>query len=67
MEQIYHLPTLEKELITKALAKCDGNITHAAEMMGVERSWLSRKMDRYGMNREFRKQYDVKPKNKYGI
>ena len=34
----------EKRFVAQTLAKCDGNLTKAADMLGVHRNTLARKM-----------------------
>ncbi len=41
----------EKEYIEYVLAQCDGNITHAAEWLGIRRQSLQRKLKKYPPNR----------------
>ena len=40
---------LEKRMIRKALAECDGNITRAAARLGMTRNGLQKKIRRYGL------------------
>jgi transcriptional regulator with PAS, ATPase and Fis domain len=40
---------LETEAIRRALAELDGNRTHAAEMLGLSRQGLRKKIERYGL------------------
>ena len=42
------LERLEKEFLEKALGEHDGNVTHAAKALGVNRSTLQRLMRKYG-------------------
>ena len=39
----------EKKLILKALSKNNGNITRAAEELGIRRNALYRRLDKYGI------------------
>ena len=39
----------EKETITRALNQADGNKSEAARILGISRSWLYRKIDRFGL------------------
>ncbi|MBP1583506.1 MAG: hypothetical protein J6866_06085 [Victivallales bacterium] len=39
----------EKAMIIQALAKCDGNRTKAAEMLGISRRTLHRKINEYSL------------------
>lgn len=41
----------EKEYIEYVLARCSGNITHAAEWLGIRRQSLQRKLKKYPPNR----------------
>jgi DNA-binding NtrC family response regulator len=43
------LEDAEQLLIRKALARCDGNVSHAAEALGLSRSALYRRLQRYGL------------------
>jgi len=45
----YDLEEVEKILIRKVLKKHNGNITHAANELGLTRSSLYRRLDRYGI------------------
>mgnify|MGYP001101241110 CR=1 FL=1 len=45
----YHLEEVEKILIRKVLKKCDGNITLAAQELGLTRSSLYRRLEKYGL------------------
>jgi transcriptional regulator with PAS, ATPase and Fis domain len=40
---------LEREEITRALAECEGNRSHAAEKLGLSRQGLLNKMARHGL------------------
>ena len=42
---------LEKERILAALAQCGGNQTQAAEMLGISRRTLLRRLDEYAVPR----------------
>jgi DNA-binding NtrC family response regulator len=44
------LEDLEKSHIKSTLAACEGNISHTAKKLGINRSTLSRKMKRYRLN-----------------
>ena len=44
----------EKQLISRALERTDGNKTRAAELLGITREGLRKKMLRFGMNGEGR-------------
>ena len=44
-----HLGVLEKEAIERALRRADGNITRAAELLGITRFALYRKLDKLGL------------------
>ncbi|AVR94705.1 sigma-54-dependent transcriptional regulator [Pseudoduganella armeniaca] len=43
------LNTLERDAIAAALAQAQGNISHAAKMLGVSRAALYRKLDKHGI------------------
>jgi DNA-binding NtrC family response regulator len=45
----YDLDHVEKMVIRKALAKHKGNISHAAEELGITRTSLYRRMEKYGL------------------
>ena len=45
----FKLDALERETIVAAMAKVDGNISHAAKLLGVSRAALYRKLERYGI------------------
>jgi two-component system response regulator HydG len=45
------LKEMEIRHIRATLEACDGNITHAAKQLGIDRVTLSRKMKRYAMSR----------------
>ena len=36
--------------ITKVLKKCQGNMTHAAQKLGISRNTLYAKIEKYGIN-----------------
>ena len=44
-----NLSVLEKEAIERALRRADGNITRAAELLGITRFALYRKLDKLGL------------------
>ena len=41
------LMELEQKAIEKAMKKCEGNISRAAEMLGITRFALYRKLEKY--------------------
>jgi len=43
------LQDVERVLIAKALARCDGNVTEAARLLGLSRSAMYRRIDRHGL------------------
>ncbi|MBN2441796.1 MAG: sigma-54-dependent Fis family transcriptional regulator [Spirochaetales bacterium] len=45
----YHLETMEKLFLQKALSKYSGNITQAAKELGLTRTSLYRRMEKYGI------------------
>ena len=44
-----NLDGIEKAAIQKALLKHDGNITHAAKELGLTRTALYRRLEKYGL------------------
>ncbi len=45
----YNLEEAEKTLIRKTLGKYGGNISHAAKELGLSRSALYRRLEKYGL------------------
>jgi DNA-binding NtrC family response regulator len=45
----FKLDVLERETILAAMTKVEGNISHAAKLLGVSRAALYRKLERYGI------------------
>lgn len=45
----YNLEEIEKLIIQKAISKHDGNISHAARELGLTRTSLYRRMEKYGL------------------
>lgn len=45
----FKLDTLERDTVIAAMAKVEGNISHAAKLLGVSRAALYRKLERYGL------------------
>ncbi len=45
------LAALEKEHISRVLRECDGNITHAAKVLRIDRATLYNKLRRHGLRR----------------
>jgi transcriptional regulator of acetoin/glycerol metabolism len=43
------LEEVEKALIQKALARVNGNVTEAARDLGLSRSAMYRRLERYGL------------------
>jgi DNA-binding NtrC family response regulator len=43
------LESVESILIRKALARCNGNVSQAAEALGLSRGALYRRMEKYGL------------------
>jgi DNA-binding NtrC family response regulator len=43
------LEEVEAMLIKKALARCDGNVSRAADALGLSRSALYRRLEKYGL------------------
>jgi len=48
-QQDLNLEEVERETIRKALAKHDGNITHTAKELGLTRTALYRRLEKYGL------------------
>ena len=44
-----NLSILEKEAIERALRRAEGNVTRAAELLGITRFALYRKLDKLGL------------------
>lgn len=45
---------VERLFISRALKACDGNRSRAAKRLGMHRNTLNVKMERYGLNGDFR-------------
>lgn len=45
----FHLETVEETIIRKVLAQEGGNISHAAQVLGLSRAALYRRMEKYGL------------------
>lgn len=45
-----NLSDVERDVIRQALTKCNGNLTQAAETLGIGRTTLYRKMEEYGIS-----------------
>ena len=43
------LALIERETIRQALFWCDGNISHTAEVLGIYRQTLQRKIRKFGL------------------
>jgi DNA-binding NtrC family response regulator len=41
----------EKRFISRVLGRCDGSLTKAADILGMHRNTLTRKMDEYKIKR----------------
>jgi len=50
-EKTLNLTSVEKEVIRQAVMKSNGNLTLAAEELGIGRTTLYRKMDEYGLSK----------------
>ena len=51
------MPTLEateRETITKAVDRCDGNLSKAAELLGITRQALYRRIEKYGIKTDYK-------------
>lgn len=46
----FNLSDVERDVIRRALAKCNGNLTRTSEELGIGRTTLYRKLDEYGLN-----------------
>lgn len=46
----FNLSDVERDVIRRALAKCNGNLTRASEELGIGRTTLYRKLEEYGLN-----------------
>ena len=44
-----HLAEIEKQLISDALAKCDGNVSQSARLLNLQRTTLIEKINKYGL------------------
>ncbi len=49
-EEIFNLADMERQTIEKVLNKCNGNTNQAAELLGITRYTLYRKMDKLGIH-----------------
>jgi len=47
--ETYNLDQIEKNVITKVLKQYNGNITQAATELGITRTSLYRRMEKYGL------------------
>ncbi len=45
----YNLEDIEKNVIEKVLKQCQGNVTQASSMLGLTRTSLYRRMEKYGL------------------
>jgi DNA-binding NtrC family response regulator len=43
------LDTVEKLMIERAMSQCEGNVTRAAELLGLSRAALYRRFDKHGL------------------
>jgi DNA-binding NtrC family response regulator len=46
----FNLSDVERDVIKRALVKCNGNLTRASEELGIGRTTLYRKLEEYGLN-----------------
>lgn len=46
----FNLSDVERDVIRRALAKCNGNLTRTSEELGIGRTTLYRKLGEYGIN-----------------
>ena len=49
LEHLVQLEQVEELLIRKAMARYEGNVSRAAATLGLSRSALYRRLDRYGI------------------
>ena len=49
--QARSLAALEKDHVARVLRDCDGNVTQAAKVLGIDRATLYNKLKRYGLRR----------------
>ncbi len=49
--QARSLAALEKDHVARVLRECDGNVTQAAKVLGIDRATLYNKLKRYGLRR----------------
>ncbi|HJT73955.1 MAG TPA: helix-turn-helix domain-containing protein, partial [Chitinophaga sp.] len=45
----YNLEEMERNIITQAMKKCNGNITEAAKELGLSRAALYRRLEKYNI------------------
>ncbi len=50
-EQATGLHDMERQAVETALRKCEGNISQAAELLGISRPALYRRMEKYGISK----------------
>ena len=43
------LDEVERELIRRALKRCEGNVSEASKLLGLSRSALYRRLERHGL------------------
>lgn len=48
-DDIFNLNEMEKITIQKTITKCKGNMTHAAQLLGISRNTLYAKIEKYGL------------------
>ncbi|WP_301038329.1 helix-turn-helix domain-containing protein, partial [Parabacteroides goldsteinii] len=48
-EEKFNLEELEKKTIQEALHHCSGNLTQAADLLGITRTSLYRRLEKYGL------------------
>lgn len=48
-EEKFNLEELEKQTIREALQHCSGNLTQAADLLGITRTSLYRRLEKYGL------------------
>jgi two-component system nitrogen regulation response regulator GlnG len=48
------IPAVERELVIQALKETDGNQVHAAQLLGITRATLRKRVEKYGIQRELK-------------
>lgn len=53
-EAVATIEDSERELVAKALNKCDGNLSAAASLLGISRQALYRRIEKYGIKVDYK-------------